>query len=123
MGAVMAYHARLVADFGGASSAVRDPNGLAAALARPQNYLAYQDHDAPLTMLAALYGHGIARSHAFADGNKRTAWIAMYTFLGLNGVIAEAPDAEVVVLMIDVADGSIDVGHLAAWLDAHTRAK
>jgi death-on-curing protein len=119
VGGVMAYHAMLIADFGGGSSAVRDPDGLASAVARPRNYLAYKDPKASLTTLAALYGHGIARNHTFIDGNKRTAWIAMYSFLGLNGLELKASDAEVIAVMVQVADGRLTVEHLAAWLSDH----
>ena len=41
--------------------------------------------EADLCALAASYGYGLARNHPFADGNKRTALIAMRLFLRLNG--------------------------------------
>lgn len=117
---VKASHAILIGDFGGGSSAVRSEHGLASALARPQNYLAYQDPEASLHILAALYGLGIARAHAFADGNKRTAWIAMYTFLGLHGITLEAADAEAIAVMGTVASGDMAEHELAQWLEDHT---
>ena len=36
--------------------------------------------------LAASYAYGLARNHPFVDGNKRAAFIALITFLGLNGI-------------------------------------
>ena len=44
--------------------------------------------------LAAAYGYGIARNHPFVDGNKRTALLAIYTFLGVNQVDFIVPEAE-----------------------------
>ncbi|WP_280254793.1 type II toxin-antitoxin system death-on-curing family toxin [Nocardia wallacei] len=35
---------------------------------------------------AAAYVHGIATTQYFTDGNKRTAWLAAVTFLGVNGI-------------------------------------
>ena len=38
-----------------------------------------------LAEMAALYAWGIARNHAFVDGNKRTALLVAWTFLAMNG--------------------------------------
>jgi death-on-curing protein len=37
-------------------------------------------------MQASVLLHGIVAAHAFADANKRTAWVATLTFLDLNEV-------------------------------------
>jgi death-on-curing protein len=47
--------------------------------------------------LAAAYGYGIAKNHAFIDGNKRTAFMVMFTFLQVNGWRLFVPEPEVVV--------------------------
>ena len=64
-----------------------------ATLARPLNLLAYDDPDAALPRLAAAYGHGFARNHCFADGNKRVALVSMDVFLGMNNFELNAPRA------------------------------
>ena len=51
-------------------------------------------HDVP--MLAAAYAFGLVRNHPYRDGNKRIGFLAMVTFLGLNGYDLAATDAEVV---------------------------
>ena len=43
--------------------------------------------DADLAVLAAAYAFGFAKNHGFLDGNKRTAFQAMYLLLGLNGFV------------------------------------
>lgn len=53
----------------------------------------------------AAYGFGLARNHAFIDGNKRIAFIAMALFLQLNGhrLVAANDDAAAVVLRLAAA--------------------
>lgn len=65
---------------------VRDPGGLESALARPFQSAFGDDLFPTLVEKAAVMLHGIATSHAFLDGNKRTGWTACVTFLGMNGV-------------------------------------
>jgi death-on-curing protein len=62
---------------------LRDRGLLESALARPQNALAYGEED--LVVLAVRLLAGIAQSHAFAQGNKRTCFVAMVQFLNVNG--------------------------------------
>ena len=103
----------------GGLQGVRDENALEFALARPRDKRAYEP-DADLPALAAAYGFGLARNHAFKDGNKRIAFAAMYTFLGLNGLEIEAPEPAVVLVMIDVASSTCSEVQLAVWLREHT---
>jgi death on curing protein len=65
---------------------------------------------------AASYGHAFAKNHAFNDGNKRTAFQAIYTFLGLNGQELDATEVDAVRVIVGVADGSMSEERLAAWL-------
>lgn len=66
--------------------------------------------------MAAAYGFGLARNHPFVDGNKRVAVQAMYLFLGLNGLRIEAPEEDVVLLILSLASGRLDEAALADWL-------
>ncbi|OBI17704.1 death-on-curing protein [Mycobacterium sp. E2327] len=65
---------------------VSDYGLLDAAVARPRATVfgidAYPDH---LSKAAALM-QSLARNHALADGNKRTAWASAWTFLYINGI-------------------------------------
>lgn len=98
---------------------VRDENALESALARPQNRWSYHPQTT-LCELAAGYGYGLATSHPFSDGNKRTAFIAMYTFLGLNDLEISASQVEVVDLILRLAAGELQETELATWLEANT---
>jgi death on curing protein len=97
---------------------VRDEAALESALARPTQKWAYEA-EADLALLAAAYGFGLARNHPYRDGNKRVAFLAMATFLGLNGFEIEAPEAEVVAVMVGVAAGHLTERQLADWLRVH----
>lgn len=70
---------------------VRDDALSDAALARPPDALAYRQ-DVELADLAALYAVGLAKNHGYIDGRKRIAFMALYVFLGINGVELDAPE-------------------------------
>jgi death-on-curing protein len=117
---VIAVHERLIAEYGG-SSGLRDEGLLESALARPVHLFTYGTPS--LAQLAASYAVGIAKNHAFVDGNKRTAFVAAAVFLERNGLNLTAPEAEATVAMLRVAEGSMSEKQLARWLDQHTVAK
>ena len=88
---------------------------LESALARPQQKWHYgTDTDVP--MLAAAYAFGLVKDHPYQDGNKRIGFLAMITFLGINGYEFEASDAEVVTEILALAGGHVSENDLAAWL-------
>jgi death-on-curing protein len=117
---ILAIHDIQLAEHGGGSG-IRDVNLLESALARPINLAAYGQPDAPA--LAAAYGYGISRNHAFIDGNKRTGFVAAELFLRLNGCQLIAPDADCVLTMLAVASGDLTEDEFADWLRRHTVAK
>ena len=71
---------------------LRDAGLLESALARPQNAFAYGEED--MVVLAVRLMAGIARAHAFEQGNKRTAFVAMVQFLNANGLDVAIEDTE-----------------------------
>ena len=115
---VLVVHADQVKAHGG-SLGLRDKGLLDSALGRPRNRFEYES-GSDLCGLAASYGFGIAKNHPFIDGNKRVAFQAMYLFLGLNGLRINAPEEEVVGLILALASGELDEPELATWLRNHT---
>ncbi|PDT17517.1 type II toxin-antitoxin system death-on-curing family toxin [Rhizobium sp. J15] len=103
--AVENMHAEQIAEHGGLSG-LRDANALETSLARPPNKAAYGETD--IFVLAAAYLYGIVRNHPFVDGNKRTGYLAAFTFLYINGYIIDADNPEVIAFVLDVAAGEID---------------
>lgn len=97
---------------------IRDENALESALARGRNKWAYESISDP-AVLAAAYGYGLATSHPYHDGNKRIAFLAMVIFLGLNGRDLEAPETDVVAIMLGVAAGRCPEAKLTEWLRDH----
>jgi death-on-curing protein len=110
---VLAIHERQLRRFGGPPG-VRDQGALESALGRARNRRAHEEGD--LASLAAAYAFGIARNHAFVDGNKRAALLALVTFLGLNGIDFVADEAEAAVIIRDLAAGAVDEGGLTRWI-------
>jgi death-on-curing protein len=115
---VEAIHRRQLAEHGGAEG-VRDAGALASALDRPRNRLTYGNPPPDLAELAAAYGFGIARTHPFADGNKRTALIVMRLFLKLNGAELVATAGEKYDMVMSLAAGDLTEAALAEWVRAH----
>lgn len=66
---------------------------------------------------AALLAEGLVYWHCFVDGNKRTAWIAMLTFLEANNEgSVEASVADAVSLMTGLTMRRESAATVAAWL-------
>lgn len=114
--ALLLLHDESLAEHGGASG-MRDEGLLDLALARPLNLAAYGEPD--VAALAASYGVGLAKNHAFVDGNKRAAFLAVGLFLWLNGHRLAVSQAEATLAMLAVAAGDLDEAAFAAWLAAN----
>ena len=116
---IIAMHDRQIAEFGGASG-VRDMGLLESAIMRPQNAF-YYEHVTSLTRLAAKYAHGIAKNHAFVDGNKRTAFMSCYLFLLKNGFAINASEQERFTSILSLAEGVYSEEDFTNWLDRYTQ--
>ena len=76
-------HNRFEVEATGEPHFLRDRGLLESALARPRNFFAFGEED--VVVLTVVLMAGVARAHAFEQGNKRTAFAAMWHFLRLNG--------------------------------------
>ena len=108
---VLAIHDDQIERYGGASG-VRDGGLLESAIFRPQS-----GYYADLIEEAAALWESLSQNHPFIDGNKRTAFAAMYTFLAINQrrLTGSASETEDFVLNLYVI-GSFDFDHLCRWL-------
>jgi len=70
--------------------------------------------------MAAAYGWGLVTSHPYRDGNKRIGFLAIATFLGINGYDLQATDGEVVAEFLNLADGRVSEEQLAVWIRDHS---
>lgn len=110
---VVAIHDEQLAIHGGLPG-LRDAGMLESALDRPRNKWAYETAELP--ELAAAYAYAIARNHPFADGNKRTSLLALYTFLGVNEINFVVPEANAAAMIFSLAAGEVSEESLARWI-------
>lgn len=116
---ILALHSESLAEHGGADG-LRDDGMLESALARPLQLFSYGDPPPDLAALAAAYCFGLAKNHAFVDGNKRIAFIALLTFLIVNGQRLNASQPDAYQTVIGVASGSLSEDALTAWIRANS---
>lgn len=104
----------------GSQPLVRDYGLLEAAAARPNTSVFGEDAYPDDWTKAAALGHSLISGHPLIDGNKRLGWVAMRTFLELNGhppLHADVDEAEQFVLAL--ASGELDdVAEIARRLRA-----
>jgi death-on-curing protein len=110
---LLLLHDESLAEHGGATG-MRDEGLLDSALARPLNLAAFEEPD--IAALAASYAVGLAKNHAFVDGNKRAAFLGMGLFLYLNGSRLTASQPDATVTMLAVASGELSEEALADWI-------
>ena len=111
---VLAIHEDQIKRYGGAAG-IRDLGLLEAALYRPQT-----GYYADLIEEAAALWESLAQNHPFIDGNKRTAFATVFTFLLVNGVSLSAGPDELYKFIIGLYEAnSFDFEHLKIWLRAN----
>jgi death-on-curing protein len=92
--------------------------GLAdSAVSRPQASFAGEEFYATIEAKAATLLFGVAKNHAFIDGNKRVALLATLQFLNLNGLdlnLSPAEDAYKVIA--GVAASTVTLDALTTWI-------
>jgi death-on-curing protein len=117
---ILAVHDEQIAENGGRAG-IRDLGLLASAMARPLHLYSYESPT--IVELAAAYAVGIIRDHPFVDGNKRTGFLAAYIFLAMHGLKISASEAEVVRVVLDLAQGKTDEKEFCIWLGNNTTEK
>jgi death-on-curing protein len=118
--ALLFLHEESLAMFGGARG-MRDAGLLDSALNRPRDRFLYEAPE-DLSDLAAAYGYGIAKNHAFVDGNKRSAFMAIGLFLAINGQRLVAEQLDAIQTMLNLAAGTLAEQDLAVWIRQHSVA-
>ena len=115
---VDAIHTDQLREHGGLPG-IRDENVLESALARPQQKWHYAEQT-DVSTLAAAYAFGLVKNHPYRDGNKRIGFLAVVTFLGLNGYDLDVADADVVAEILALAEGQLSEEALADWIRQHS---
>jgi death-on-curing protein len=116
----VAIHSRQLRRFGGALG-LRDEGMLRSVLERPINK--WRCEKAPLDQIAAAYAFGLAKNHAFVDGNKRIAFMTMMVFLRKNGVAFSPDPAEATTIILSLAAGEVSEQSLVRWIRDNLNSK
>ena len=105
----------------GGAPGIRDEGLLDSALHRAQNLAAHGKPD--YADLAAAYGLGLVKNHAFVDGNKRAAFLSVGLFLMLNGYRLSATQVGATLMMLAIAAGEADEEKFAEWIRNNSAAR
>ena len=122
---VIAIHERAMRHLGNEPKPLRAEGILESAVMRPQMAAYYEGAD--VVRQAALLGVGISQAQAFLDGNKRTAYLALNSFLRMNGLtyigdrLALARQHERFAERSNEPDGAIDA--FEAWLRQYVQPR
>ncbi|MFW9257426.1 type II toxin-antitoxin system death-on-curing family toxin [Nostoc sp. CALU 546] len=119
---VLDIHRRQIQRFGGISG-VRDEGLLDSALAQPQATFGGELLHPTIYEQATAYLYHLAMNHPFIDGNKRTAFAVMLTFLNLNGYILNLSQEQAYNLVIQVVQKEISKEELSAFMELHLQGK
>jgi death-on-curing protein len=109
----IAIHSRQLRRFGGAPG-LRDEGLLRSALERPINK--WRSEQSDIAEPAAAYAFGLAKNHAFVDGNKRIAFVAMMGFLLKNDVAFGPEPAQSTSIILSLAAGEVSEESLTRWI-------
>ena len=121
---ILGLHEFIMSKTGYLPAPLRDEEGLESAVMRVQTAAYYEDAD--LIRQAAILAVGISQGQAFVDGNKRTALIAMDTFIEENGSLFIGDDLLVVEYLVRIAEEIDDrdeaTNRFEAWLRNNVRS-
>ncbi len=112
---ILSFHEDQIKQYGG-NSGIRDQGLLESALAQPEASFGREYVHKNIFEMAAAYGFHICKNHPFLDGNKRTALIAMYTFLYVNGWQLKADKKVLYATVIELASGNLAKEELSDFL-------
>ncbi|WP_447943821.1 type II toxin-antitoxin system death-on-curing family toxin [Microbacterium aurum] len=98
---------------------VRDHGLLASALARPATTVFGADAYPSLDRKAAALLESVVKTQPFFDGNKRSGWTLMVSFLWINGYVHNFTTDVAFDLVVGVAEGRIDLDEAEHRIAAH----
>lgn len=112
---LLLFHKDQLARYGGADG-LRDNGLFESALAQASATFGGDYVHQDIYEMGAAYGYHICKNHPFIDGNKRTALIAMYIFMHINGYEINVPQKVLYALIMDLAAGKLVKDELSSFL-------
>jgi death-on-curing protein len=98
---------------------VKDAGLLESALSRPKTTVFGEDAYPTLELKAAAMVHSIIKNHAMVDGNKRTSWFLLNTFLYINGYLLEMSADAAFDFTLGIATDLLNLDQAAAIIRQH----
>jgi death on curing protein len=98
---------------------VKDLGLLDSALARPRTTLFGEDAYPTLELKAAAMVHSIIKNHAMVDGNKRTSWFMLSSFLYINGYFIEMNADQGMEFTLGIATDKLTLAEAAEMIRKH----
>jgi death-on-curing protein len=98
---------------------VKDLGLLDSALARPRTTLFGEDAYPTLELKAAAMVHSIIKNHAMVDGNKRTSWFMLSSFLYINGYFNEMNADQGMEFTLGIATDKLTLAEAAEMIRKH----
>lgn len=120
--AIHSFHEDQINQYGG-TPGVRDKGLLESALAQPEASFGGEYIHKNIFEMAAAYGYHICKNHPFYDGNKRTALLAMYTFLYVNGWQLKAEKKLMYATTIELASDNLEKEELSKFLKSNSEKR
>ncbi|AFY44398.1 type II toxin-antitoxin system death-on-curing family toxin [Nostoc sp. PCC 7107] len=112
---VLSIHSKQIRIYGG-SLGIRDEGLLDSAIYQPQATFGGKLLHSTIIEQAAAYLFHITNNHAFVDGNKRTAFDVIVTFLNMNDYELNMSPEQAYELTMQVADNKVSKEELIELL-------
>ncbi len=112
---VLLIHDHAIGEFGG-SFGLMSPGQLEASIAAPRQTMFGEELYPDLFSKAAILFYLLVKNHAFVDGNKRTAALALIEFLERNGYTLDATNDELYQFTVDVASSVLTKEEVEMWI-------
>jgi death-on-curing protein len=118
---VLFFHYRILVEFepDNAEFLILNPDGIEAAIARPQQTVDLQDAYPDAFSKAAALTESLISGHCFHDGNKRVGVIAACVFLLNNGYKIYADNFDIFEVAMMAAEGKWKFQELKYWFEQH----
>lgn len=111
----------------GEDAGVKDPNALNVTIMQPKQVVFGKELYPTVFLKAAILFEMIVNKHCFYNGNKRTAIMALYVFLNLNGYVLKVENIELENMAVDLATKrgkeKIETSELAQWIEQRVSLK
>jgi len=112
---VLLIHDHAIREFGG-SFGLMNPGRLEASVVALRQTMFGEELYPDLFSKAAILFYLLVMNHAFVDGNKRTAALALIEFLERNGHTLDATNDELYQFTIDVAVSVLTKEEVEMWI-------